>query len=199
MNDKQDRPGGSPQDTGCTQHISPYTTLGAMITGLTDTTPRHVSGDALGGLLRRPGPQGGVGDRGLRAAGAERKPVGGRLAARVPELLVDPRVLSHVGGRGGVEDQAHEKEDEGQQPSEYERVTGVRPSLDLLSPHEGFLAWKRKRPQKKPYRSAVSRERLTEVALVLLITIGMKLYRPNMKALKATYRKPADSQRRGGR
>lgn len=32
----------------------------------------------------------------------------------------------------------------------------------------------------------MSRERLTEVALVLFITTGMKLYRQNMKALKVT-------------
>lgn len=38
--------------------------------------------------------------------------------------------------------------------------------------------WKRKRPQKRLKRSAVSRERLTAVALVILITTGMKLYSP---------------------
>lgn len=38
------------------------------------------------------------------------------------------------------------------------------------------LYWNRKRPQKRLKRSAVSRERLTAVALVMLITTGMQLY-----------------------
>ena len=36
---------------------------------------------------------------------------------------------------------------------------------------------KRKIPQKRLKRSAVSRERLTEVALLSFITMGIKLYR----------------------
>lgn len=35
-------------------------------------------------------------------------------------------------------------------------------------------------PQKRLKRSAVSRERLTAVALVISTTTGMKLYRANM-------------------
>jgi len=49
--------------------------------------------------------------------------------------------------------------------------------------HIVTLYWNRNRPQKRLYRSAVSRERFTAVALVLLMTTGMKLYRPNMHAL----------------
>lgn len=52
------------------------------------------------------------------------------------------------------------------------------------------LYWNRNRPQKRLYRSAVSRERFTAVALVLLITTGMKLYRPNMQALNPMYSSP---------
>lgn len=39
------------------------------------------------------------------------------------------------------------------------------------------LYWKRKIPQKRLKRSAVSRERLTEVALLSFTTMGIQLYR----------------------
>lgn len=59
------------------------------------------------------------------------------------------------------------------------------------------LQWKRNNPQNKLYRSAVSRERLTEVALVFFMTTGMKLQRPNMQALKPTYSSPGGRGKRG--
>lgn len=52
------------------------------------------------------------------------------------------------------------------------------------------MYWNRNRPQKRLYRSAVSRERFTAVALVLLMTTGMKLYSPNMHALNPMYSSP---------
>lgn len=52
------------------------------------------------------------------------------------------------------------------------------------------LYWKRKIPQKRLKRSAVSRDRLTEVALLSFITIGMKLYRENMEKAKTENRSP---------
>lgn len=56
--------------------------------------------------------------------------------------------------------------------------------------HNVTLYWNRNRPQKRLYRSAVSRERFTAVALVLLMTTGMKLYSPNMHALNPMYSSP---------
>lgn len=58
------------------------------------------------------GTQAGVGDGGLQDSGAEWRLVGGQLAASVPELLVDARVLTHVGGQGAVKDQAQDDNEE---------------------------------------------------------------------------------------
>lgn len=46
--------------------------------------------------------------------------------------------------------------------------------------HKLTLYMKRKRPQKRLKRSAVSRERFTAVALVIFTTTGMKLYKAYM-------------------
>lgn len=59
--------------------------------------------------------QAGVGDRGLQDARTECRLVGGRLATCVPELLVDSRVLGHIGRRGGKKNQAQDNNDESQQ------------------------------------------------------------------------------------
>lgn len=57
------------------------------------------------------------------------------------------------------------------------------------------LYWKRKIPQKRLKRSAVSRERLTEVALLSFTTMDMQLYRVYRHNAKAENRRP---ERRDG-
>lgn len=55
--------------------------------------------------------------------------------------------------------------------------------------------WKRKMPQKRLKRSAVSRERLTAVALVIFTTTGMKLYSPNIHTTKTANSMAAEHNR----
>lgn len=52
------------------------------------------------------------------------------------------------------------------------------------------LYWKMKTPKKRLKRSVVSRERLTEVALLSFITIGIQLYRVYIHNAKAENRSP---------
>lgn len=57
------------------------------------------------------------------------------------------------------------------------------------------LYWNRKRPQKRLKRSVVSRERLTAVALDMLITTGMQLYNVYIHAAKPHRRRAEERTR----
>lgn len=116
-----DRPASLLSRLGTANTISLYTTMSRTwrlqlthrSTGLTDYIPSQI---ILGYTYRKLAPhlraQVGVGDGRFQDSRTERRLVGGWLAACVPELFVDSRVLGHIRRRGRVKDQAQDNGEE---------------------------------------------------------------------------------------
>lgn len=100
-------------------------------------------------------------------------------------MLFLGRTRSGVCGNDVEQDEANHDDKERQDVKSGELRTGAGNELRAACAYhccspKPTLYWKRKMPQKRLKRSAVSSDRLTAVALVAFTTLGMKLYSATM-------------------